>query len=141
MIYYFDTSFILSFIFKEISEEEFLKYFDDSNYKASSILLDLEVNLNLKRYIKLKRLKSTEIQKMMESSKEILDSINLLNLNEEIIENIKNNEIFIKSKSLDAIHLSTALNLNLYSEQKIKLISYDKNMNKLAKEFGFLILE
>jgi predicted nucleic acid-binding protein len=43
-----------------------------------------------------------------------------------------------KCKSLDAIHLATALNMSeKYGISEICVCSFDKNMLKVAKELGF----
>ncbi|MCL2282865.1 MAG: hypothetical protein FWC26_06065 [Fibromonadales bacterium] len=49
-----------------------------------------------------------------------------------------NYDILSKCKSLDAIHIATALDIGKkHSKSKICICSFDKNMLTIAKELGF----
>jgi len=61
----------------------------------------------------------------------------------DITENFENSasksyDILYKCKSLDAIHIATALDISeKYSRSEICICSFDKNMLKVAKKLGF----
>ena len=69
---------------------------------------------------------------------EMLKNINYKSIDKSIEQVIVKNKILASCKSLDAIHLATALYFRENAKgQHIVLCSFDKNMLKIAKELGF----
>jgi len=48
---------------------------------------------------------------------------------------------YANCKSLDAIHIATALDIRDSSDCEVHICSFDKNMINLAKQFGFIAIK
>ena len=140
-ISYFDSSLLLSILLNESRSNEALEIWKNSEIKVSSILLKFETNITLRR--------RNERQKIVFGDNWF--KARLLNLNiflndifyKDITETFENSisgdyDILSKCKSLDAIHIATALNMSeRYSRSEICICSFDKNMLAVAKKLGF----
>ncbi|GHU58965.1 hypothetical protein FACS189444_3480 [Spirochaetia bacterium] len=76
-----------------------------------------------------------------EKSKELdlyLDGIEYINITLHLEEAIRANTDLSRCRTLDAIHIATALEVRKMSgDEAIMLYTFDKNMYELAKYFGF----
>jgi hypothetical protein len=68
---------------------------------------------------------------------EYLNEINYLIIDDKIEMTIYSREELSNCKTLDAIHVSTALQYREISEENINLYTFDMLMNNLAKHFKF----
>jgi len=103
-------------------------------------LLRIETNISLCRTHKISNHKhdNSWLTEKTNELDEILKNINYKSIDKSIEQIIIKNEKLAGCKSLDAIHLATALYFRESTrEQNIILCSFDKNMLKIAKEFGF----
>ncbi|GBU25696.1 hypothetical protein R83H12_02351 [Fibrobacteria bacterium R8-3-H12] len=141
LISYFDSSLLLSILLNEARSEEALAIWQNNRARVSSVLLKFEMNISLRRRIKQQgnafgdeRLK-TRLQKLDKFLSDIFYK--------DITENFessasRNYDILFKCKSLDAIHIATALDISeKYGRSEICICSFDKNMLKIARELGF----
>ena len=71
----------------------------------------------------------------------LLNSINLKVIDNEINLEIKNNDNLKRARSLDSIHLATANIINKLDKVKLLLCSYDTEMRKVGKELGMELNE
>jgi len=71
--------------------------------------------------------------------KKYLEDVFCIDINEKFENSVSSDyDILSKCKSLDAIHLATALNISeKYRRNEICICSFDNNMLKVAKELGF----
>ncbi len=66
----------------------------------------------------------------------LLEEINIRSFNRSITDILKTNENLSHAKTLDSIHLATALYFSYHLDQEIRIFSYDKNMNRVAMKLG-----
>jgi len=134
LISYFDSSLLLSILLNEARSEEALAIWQNNSVRVSSILFKFEMNISLRRRIKNERLE-TRLQKL----NKFLSDIFYKDITENLENSISRNyDILSKCKSLDAIHIATALDISeKYGRSEICICSFDKNMLKIAKELGF----
>jgi predicted nucleic acid-binding protein len=138
---YIDTSFLLSIIFEDKNYNEAVENWNNIEIKYSSILLEIEARINLFKYfVKNKKNESMYIEKQTELNN-LLNSINLKVIDNEINLEIKNNDNLKRARSLDSIHLATANIINKLDKEKLFLCSYDKEMRKVGKELGMELNE
>jgi hypothetical protein len=73
--------------------------------------------------------------------KKYLDDVFCIDINEKFENSICfDYDVLSKCKSLDAIHLATALDISKkYGRSEVCICSFDRNMLKVAKELGFEI--
>lgn len=143
MLAYIDTSFILSILFEEENLSKAIRLWKKYPIKISSLITVAECYNNLlkvKRNLKNKSQKEEWFKEKKEELDDLLKSISLRKFDQSIIEIIKIHDILSESKTLDSIHLATALEFKLQTKEKIGLLTYDHKMNQLAQKLEFFIL-
>ena len=142
MIIYIDSSFLLSILFQEETYEESKKTWQGYNYRVSSLLLESECLVTLRRfYVN----NAPTLEKNWLSIKEkelydLLDEVNIRIFDENITEYIKLKEDLSNCRTLDAIHLATAMEFKDNSGTDISICTYDKRMRKAARKLNFSVL-
>jgi predicted nucleic acid-binding protein len=136
---YFDSSIVLAILLEEARKKEAYEYWQNSSIRVSSILLRIETVVSLRRmheYYKNKLGNDWLIEKV-----KILDEY-LNEVNYRIIGTKIEREIYLKKelskcRSLDAIHIATALKFREMSNVDIVLYTFDKTMHELAEHYRF----
>jgi predicted nucleic acid-binding protein len=140
MAAYFDSSVLLAILFNEERQDEAYSYWSNASTKVSSILLKIETIVSLRRLCELnkQRLDSNWLGKKSKELDEYLDEVNYRIIDEEIERSIYLKKELSKCRSLDAIHIATAL---MYREnnnnENIQLYSFDNAMHELAVHYKF----
>lgn len=138
MFSYVDTSLVLSILFEEDTMEESISLLDNSKSKFSSTITIAEC------YNNLNKVKVSNVSQKMEiwystKVKELEKILSLLNFkvyDKDIVNLIKTNINLSGCKTLDSIHLATAMYIKMKTDSEIKILSYDKKMNKVGKKIG-----
>ena len=81
------------------------------------------------RKSRVNRVKVKELEK-------ILSLLNFKVYDKDIVNLIKTNINLSGCKTLDSIHLATAMYIKMKTDSEIKILSYDKKMNKVGKKIG-----
>jgi predicted nucleic acid-binding protein len=140
MFGYFDSSLLLAILLDEKRQDEAINIWDSNPIRISSVLLKAETNISLLRFYKQNGYKLGEdwLNEKKALRKKFLNEIFFNDITEEFVDDMEQNDGLAKCKSLDAIHLATALNARKNPDNKnIRLCSFDKNMLAVAKELGF----
>ncbi len=141
LISYFDSSLLLSILLNEARSDEALAIWQNNKVRVSSILLKFEMNISLRRRIKQQKSISGEerLKTRLQKLNKFLGDIFYKDITENFESSASRNyDILSKCKSLDAIHIATALDISeKYGRSEICICSFDKNMLKVVKELGF----
>jgi predicted nucleic acid-binding protein len=139
MLSYFDSSILLSILLNEQRQDEAYLLWKNSEIKVSSILLRIETIVTLRRIYEQNKSKLDEnwLGKKTKELEEYLNEINYLIIDDRIERAIYSRKELSNCKTLDAIHVSTALQYREISEDNINLYTFDVPMNNLAKHFKF----
>ncbi|UCH92441.1 MAG: type II toxin-antitoxin system VapC family toxin [Candidatus Aminicenantes bacterium] len=142
MVIYIDSSFLLSIIFEEESSEVSGKIWKDYDYRVSSLLLESECLVTLRRFYRGNKnnLESNWLSLKEKKLYDLLEEVNIRIFDENIAEYIKLKEDLSACRALDAIHLATALEFKDNCGAEIKICTYDRNMIKTAKKLNFSVL-
>jgi predicted nucleic acid-binding protein len=138
MIVYIDSSILLSIIFQEESLPKSKEIWKKSKLRVSSILLEAECKISIKRtylHNKKKVSSSWKDSKLRELQK-LLDEISLKNIDSSTVETMDQEEALAGCRTLDALHLSTALEFQNEIGEDFYIFSYDKELNRVAKDLG-----
>ena len=140
LISYFDSSLLLSILLNESRSEEGLIIWQNSKVRVSSVLLKFEMNITLRRRSREKKVTFGDdwFKTRLTSLNKFLEDIFYVDINEKFENSVAGDyDILSKCKSLDAIHIATALNISeKYDRSEIRICSFDKNMLTLAKQLG-----
>ena len=141
MIGCFDSSVVLAILLNEERQDEAFKYWNDTDTKISSILLKIETIISLRRVYNnnKQKLDKNWLEEKIDELNEYLKEINYRIIDEELEIFISTNNNLAKCRSLDAIHIATALEYRKNNNnENISLYSFDIDMHKLALEYEFL---
>jgi predicted nucleic acid-binding protein len=108
-------------------------------YPTSSALLQLECLRTLDRYQTSGELKRTEIPRTYAALHEAMTRIELLKIDEVILERA-GGQFGLPLKTLDAIHLVTAIAWRERINEEITFLTHDKPLAAAAREFDFPVL-
>ncbi|GHU42100.1 hypothetical protein FACS1894190_11030 [Spirochaetia bacterium] len=142
MVSYFDSSVLMTIILHEPRMKEAESLWKLSSNKASSILLRIESLVSLRRFYEHNkhRLETNWLALKTSELNNFLREVTCLII-DKTIENITlQNKNLAKCRTLDAIHLATALDIknNSNNAYDMKLYTFDVNMYDLAKDFDFI---
>ncbi|GBU25588.1 hypothetical protein R83H12_02238 [Fibrobacteria bacterium R8-3-H12] len=142
MFGYFDSSLFLAILLDENRQDEAVHIWKSNPVKISSILLKIESNISLLKFYKHngRKFGINWFNEKKALRKKLLNEVFLNDITEHFANAMEQEDIHTLAgcKSLDAIHLATALSIrnNPYKEP-ICICSFDKNMLKIARELGF----
>ncbi|MGV3667744.1 MAG: PIN domain-containing protein, partial [Leptospira bouyouniensis] len=111
MIYYIETSIILSIILGDPFNEKAVKIWNAPSEKVSSILTLIEATIVLRRFFKSnkKNLSAQWLSKHEKLLKEFLSECSLMKIDENIQSIIELKKEIADCRSLDGIHVATAI--------------------------------
>jgi predicted nucleic acid-binding protein len=140
MINYFDSSLVLAILLEEKQKDEAYFIWKNNPIRISSVLLKIETDISLKRFYKRNenRLNIEGLVKRKIQLNKLMNDVFFNDITESFANSMIQNDSLASCKSLDAIHLATALDISeKYGRSEICICSFDKNMLKIAKELGF----
>ena len=139
---YFDSSAVLAFLLQQKEGVEAAKIWMDHDARVSSILLKAECLINLRRNATgLPKTASKEwLQDRFAVLSNCLDEVNLKDLDDSILEVMNQEAGLVECRTLDAIHLATALYFREKGDEDLVLVSLDVRMRKTAVKLKIKIL-
>lgn len=136
MLSYFDSSVLLAILLDEENKQQAFTFWKKSQIRVSSILLKIETITVLRRtYEHYKsKLSSDWLTIKTKELEEYLCEVNFRIIDEEIEKSIFLKKDMAKCRTLDAIHIATALEFKkIDSSKDFHLYSYDGEIIELAK--------
>ena len=135
---YFDSSVLLAILLDEERQEEAYKYWQNT-IRVSSILLKIETIIALRRTYEnnKKKLEKDWLKEKIKILNGYLSNVNYRILNHKIEREIYSRKELAQCRSLDAIHLATALQFRELNNDEMNFYTFDKTMHELAKRYKF----
>jgi predicted nucleic acid-binding protein len=137
---YFDSSIVLAIILDESRKTEAFEYWQKSQLRVSSILLKIETMVSLRRIYENNK-KVLNENWMLEKTRILEEYLNEVNYR--IIGSIIEREIYLKKeiskcRTLDAIHIATAIKFReINNNGDVFIYTFDKMMRELAEHYKF----
>lgn len=139
MIHYLETSLILSLLLGDEFESQAEDIWNLPSSKVSSILTQIECTIVLRRIYKRdkKKLQNNWLSRKESDLKEIFNQISLMKIDESIQSIVEIKKGISDCRSLDGIHVATALYLkNEFASMDFRFYSFDKKIIEVAKNLG-----
>jgi predicted nucleic acid-binding protein len=130
---------VLAILLDEKKKTEAYEYWQDSSIRVSSILLRIETVVSLRRtyeYYK-NRLDDAWLAEKSKLLDEYLNEVNYRIIGTKIEREIYLKKELSKCRSLDAIHIATALKFREMNNVDVVLYTFDKTMYELAEHYRF----
>lgn len=144
MLTYFDSSVLLSILLDEKRSDEAQKLWSKATVRVSSILLKIEVLTVLRRtYLHNEsKLENNWLLQKTKLLEEYLQEINFRVVDEDIDKIISLKKELGRCRTLDAIHIATAINIKtVVDSENFNLVTFDREMQILAKSLKFSVNE
>ncbi|MDR3199843.1 MAG: PIN domain-containing protein [Spirochaetales bacterium] len=137
MLSYFDSSIILALLFNEQRQFEAYSLWKNAGMKVSSLLLEIETIISLRRAYKNSNYDKDWLDEKENILSDYLESISYIVADQKIAEIIRKNREIANCRSLDAIHIATALEYREITGENINLYTFDTSMHNLAEYYKF----
>jgi len=140
MLHYFDSSFLISIVQKEPDSEYAFNIWQKCETRISSSLLKIEANIVLRRNYAQRKNKISRFlfEMQLADLHKLFEDLFFRKVDDVFEKSNVDYNLLCKCRSLDAIHLATALDISeKYGRSEICICSFDKNMLRVAKELGF----
>jgi predicted nucleic acid-binding protein len=140
---YFDSSVLLSIILNEPRHDEAYALWSLPEKKVSSLLLKIETVISLRRVYahNISTLDEPWLDTKLAVLKKYLSEIEYMPIDETFETAISSNKKLVGCRTLDAIHIATALEYRKLENENIRLYTFDTEMYKLAEYFKFITNE
>lgn len=142
MVCYYDSSIILSAVLEEKGKFESSSVWDDVSIRLSSNLLRVECIIGVRRANLQQR--SPEGDEWSAHRIGVLEQyfsgINFKVMDQSVEDVIRKNADLALCRSLDAIHLATAIYFRRYQDEDLYICSLDRRMREIAVNFDFHLL-
>ena len=134
MATYIDSSFLLSILFEQ--------NWKNDDVRVSSILLQAECIITLRRTFdnQKKILPDNWLEEKEMELKNLLQEVTIKIIDKSILDVIELKKNLSGCRTLDAIHIATAMDFKDNFGDYFFICSYDKNMRDISKKIGFRIL-
>ena len=136
---YFDSSVLLAILLDENKQEEAYTYWQNTD-KVSSILLKIETIIGLRRIYALNKhlLENNWLNNKTKVLEEFWNEMHFMLLDSAIERDIYLHKELAQCRSLDAIHIATALQFKeINNNEETYLYTFDKTMHSLALHYKF----
>lgn len=137
MVAYFDSSILLSILLGDDHAAQGHELWTQESDRVSSILLEAECHTVLRGTATRKR-SANERRVVLEQLATALDEVTLKPVDEDIVSLIRATPKLAECRTLDAVHVATALYFRAAADQALPLRTFDQRMAKVAARVGFL---
>jgi predicted nucleic acid-binding protein len=142
MVCYFDSSVILSELLEERADSSLIELWEGSTERFSSNLLKIECIVAIRR-VGLAQGFAADAEwprQRMALLSRYLDAMSFRIVDDSIEEIIRATPDLSDCRTLDAIHLATALYFKPHVDEPIGIVTLDRRMRSLAERLGFAVL-
>lgn len=137
---YFDSNILLSILKNDTQAEQAAKLWEGHKVRVSSILLEIECLITLRRFEKQfgRKLPGDWLLSKEGSLLKAIESVTLRGIDSAIFDIIRHEPMLAQCRSLDTIHLATALYFQRNSEEPFYFFTFDLTVAEMARRFKFL---
>ena len=139
---YFDSSVLLSVLLNESRAEVCSPIWNEQKMRVSSILLSAECWTGARRHflrmgIGIQAKWKEERIAFLEKA---LNLVELKSVDSEIVDTLKKNPKLADCRTLDALHLATAMFFRDQADSDLLFVTLDSRLRETALKFGFKVL-
>jgi hypothetical protein len=142
MVCYYDSSILLAGILEEHPTPTLASYWDAASVRLSSTLLKIECLIGVRRAGALQHLPPDApwVEQRADLLQRYTDEVDCKRLDDEIEEIVRQTPALCECRTLDAVHLATALYFRPHHDEPVMVVTLDRRMRGVAARLGFPIL-
>lgn len=139
---YFDSSAVLEMLFQQTNAEECIKIWSAEPDGHSSLLLVAECVVNIRKAGTAGRPKvpQARVNERLAVLRELTRAMSLRQIDDEVIEIVQARPELARCRTLDALHIASALLLQQHLDEPLKLCSLDTRQRDLAQSLGLKVI-
>lgn len=139
---YFDSSALLSILLKEARAEAAAALWDRFAVRVSSILLNAECWIGMRRHFARNQIAPVAgwMEERSDFLSEALAAVQIMPVDGRILEIMKATSELADCRTLDALHLATALYFSSKGDDAIVVVSLDERMRQTARKLKLEVL-
>lgn len=139
---YFDSSALLSILLQEARAESVASIWDQFTQRVSSNLLNAECWIGMRRHFARNRLvpKDKWLKEREDFLSGVLASVQIMPVDGRVLEIVKARTELADCRTMDALHLATALHFSTKGDDGFVLVSLDDRMRQTAKRLNLEVL-
>ena len=140
---YFDSSVVLSFLLNEKRAGDARALWAGYNARCSSILLEAEVWVGLRRQRSHLRgaVDDHWLETRLQVFSALLKEISLVVVDSSVTAILRSEPVLAECRTLDAVHLATALRARAYADDNLRLATFDDRMATTARRLSIACFE
>ncbi len=137
---YFDSNILVSILKNDSQAGRAARLWEDHKVRVSSILLEIECLIVIRRFGRQfeERLPEGWLPAKENQLQKALGAVTLRGIDSVIVEIIRHEPLLSQCRSLDAIHLATALYFQRNSDDPCYFFTFDSTLDGVARKFKFL---
>ena len=142
MVRYFDSSMMLGGILGQKPQGFIASLWDPVEIRLSSLLSRIECVVGVRRAGALQKLAPDGpwCMERIHLLEAFLEELDCKRIDDDILDIIRKNTSLSNCRSLDAIHIATALYFKPYHDEPIQIVTLDGRMRETAGKAGFAVL-
>jgi predicted nucleic acid-binding protein len=142
MVCYYDSSFLLAGILGQQPPATLATFWDPVTVRLSSTVLKIECFLGLLRAAALQRLPPDGpwLGQRVSLLRNYTEALDCRQVDDEIEAIIRGTPALSGCRTLDAIHIATALYFQPHLEEPLRIVTLDKRLREVARRLGFSVL-
>ena len=133
---YFDSSILLALLLNDPSAKLAKDFWSKHEERVSSVLFEAECLTVLRRLEQSQQFARSWLAEKEKRFFGYLDEISLQNVDRQVLQIIRNEPKLSDCRTLDAIHVATALMFRGASPDSLSFYTFDKKMKKVATVIG-----
>lgn len=127
------------FLRKLLGEPHSLREWETITEAYASRLVRVEIGRTIDRLRMLGSITDAQVVRLQLESRRIMDSVDLIELNDDVLERAAGPMPTVVG-SLDAVHVSSALELEKTLEKRVTLLTHDEQLGAAAAASGMKVL-
>jgi predicted nucleic acid-binding protein len=133
----FDSSVVIALVSSEPRSARALELWEANPVRAGSILVAIETEVALRR---LERVRPALAKEARERLSSFVEELGLKHVDEDVLRLVRSTPTLARCRSLDAVHLATALHFAGLTDEPLTMVTFDARMAEVAAAAGLTVV-
>ncbi|MDQ6809149.1 MAG: PIN domain-containing protein [Verrucomicrobiota bacterium] len=138
---YFDSSVLLEVLFRQPRAGQCIKIWSAERDRHSSLLLVAECVINIRKagFSGAAKVRDAFVSERLATLEKLAKAMSLRQIDDEVIEILQTRPELARCRTLDALHVASALLLQEHLDEPLEICSLDKRQREMAQAVGLKV--